>query len=100
MSDYTGPERRLEPVSRHEMTSIQSWVKDIDDELKVHTKAEARMEERITQIETDIKEMRDDVRRILDMMSRAKGVWGFLGWATGAVVALAAVWAWAKDHIK
>ena len=105
MSESTGLERRAEErrqdsVSRHELTNLYAWVKDIDDEMKSHTKAEARMEERITQIETDIKEVRDDVKTILDVVSRAKGVWGFMGWVVGVVVALAGMWAWGKEHLK
>lgn len=100
MNEYLGPERREEIVTRQECETVKAWVKDIDEELKLHTKAEARMEERIEQIESDLKEVRDDVKSILDIISRAKGAWALLGWAAGAVGAVVAAFAWAKDHLK
>lgn len=99
-TEYLGPERREELVSRQECDTVKAWVKDIDEELKLHTRAEARMEERITQIEKDLGEVRDDVKLILDVVSRAKGAWAFAGWIAGAVAALVAILAWAKDNLK
>lgn len=100
MSEYAGVERRKDAVTRQECDSVKDWVKDIDEELKLHTKAEARMEERIEQIEKDLGEVRDDIKTLLDIVSRAKGIWGFIGWVAGAVGAVVGIVAWAKDHLK
>jgi hypothetical protein len=100
MTDYSGPERRIDGINRREWDGVTRWVKDIDDTLQDHTKAEVRMEERISTIETDLKEVKDDVKSILDMVSRAKGAWAFMGWIAGAAATLAAMWVWGKDHLK
>lgn len=100
MTEYLGPERREELVTRYECDTVKAWVKDIDEELKSHTKAEARMEERISQIERDISEVRNDIKTILDIVSKAKGAWWLLGIIATVAGSLVGMFVWAKDHIK
>lgn len=99
MADWDGIERR-DPVSRIEYESIEKWVRDIDSDLKIYTKAEARMEERLERLEKDISEIRQNISTILDIISQAKGAWAFAGWFAGAVATLAVAVAWIVEHFR
>ncbi len=83
--------RSIDAISRHEWDGMTRWVKEIDDKLDGHTEAETRMEERINSIETDLKEVRQDVKSILDVLTKARGIWSFMGWLAGAVATLGGI---------
>lgn len=87
-----------DPISRHEWNGLSEWVKDIDTQLKTHTLQEVRMEERISKIEDDVKEIKTDVKALLDIWTEAKGAMKLF---TTVVGLLAAGWAfieWLRSH--
>ena len=87
-------------IDREEFASYTSWVKDINNQLKTHTLQEVRMENRLDELEKDVKEIKEIVKDLRDVWTQSKGALRFL---TVLVSVLSAGWiavVWAKEHIR
>lgn len=100
MVPFDGADRRADAINRHEFNGLSSWIKDIDEKMILHTTQEVRMEQRLDQLEQDVKAIRHNVETLLEIWTEAKGAMRFV---TVIISGLAAGWAfvvWAKDHLK
>lgn len=73
-------------IMQHVDEAIDAHVSDEKDRYR-------RFEERLDQIEISMAQM-------LELWNGAKGVLAFLRWAAAIGATIAAIMAWAKDHIK
>lgn len=81
-------------------------MKDDDSSTRIKTMAQqaaatcSAHEVRLDHIERDIKEMKDDIRAMREILSEARGSWRTLVMIGGACGTLGAVASWLVSHIK
>lgn len=98
--NWQGDERRADLPNRHEFNGLQSWIKDIDEKMILHSTQEVRMEQRLDSLEQDVSEIKNDVKELLTIWTEAKGAMKLVTWIIGALAAGWAMIEWVKSHIK
>ena len=87
-------------ISRHEFDSTLAWLKDIDAQLAEHTKQEVKMEQRLDQLEQDVKDIKIIVTELRDIWTQGKGALRFLSILVGILAAGWGALVWAKEHLR
>lgn len=101
MGEWDGRERRAgELVNRAEVENLSGWLEKVDGSLEKHLLEEVAMEGRLVVLETDMKDIKDKVNEIHDLLTQAKGAWRLLIWIIGAAASGWALLIWIKDHVR